>query len=142
MVSKGKKEEVIDDSENDDDFDDEDDEVIMSLVSLKWKKRLRKKSKSYQLSKKKFKPLQSMATLSRKDSLIKNFRLNKKIANASSENNTSLSYKKLTTSSWENTHSLILTSKKLENSSLNKSKKPNTITSLNKKFLSSGSKHL
>ena len=72
MVSKGKKEEIVDDSEDDKDFDDEDDEVILLLFRWKWKKRLRRRLKNYLPFKKKFRLLLSMVISSRKDSLTKN----------------------------------------------------------------------
>ena len=49
MGGKNKKEEVIEDSEDDEDFADEEDEVIPSLLRLRWKRKLRRRSRSFPL---------------------------------------------------------------------------------------------
>ena len=69
MSPKGKKveeEELNDDFEDDDDFGIED-EVLLLGCRKKSKKRLRKRLSKCPLFKKKFKPLQSMVTCSKKE---------------------------------------------------------------------------
>lgn len=102
------------------------------------KKKLRTRSKSFQPSKKKFKPLLLMDILLRKESLTRHLSLKSKPLNANLDKNSTHWLQKSTTSFQDNTIILTLTSKRLEICWLSKNKNLNTIISLKKRLLNFG----
>ena len=102
------------------------------------KNKLRTKLKPYLLSRKKFKPLPSMAILSKKEKQINSSNQKFKLFKESSDKVLLHSPMISTISSQVNTHTVMLTSKRLVNCLLSKNNKINITTLQMKKFLNFG----
>jgi hypothetical protein len=89
MSSKGKKKEVVEESEEEVDAENSEDEVMVPLFSSKSKNRLKRRLRNCPLFMKKFKPLPSTTTSSKKESSTRNCKLSKKPSRENSENSTS-----------------------------------------------------
>jgi len=97
------------------------------------KNKFNKKLRHYQVSKRKFKLLQSISTSSKKEELLKNFRKKSIMLNAISDNLLNLLLMKYPALYRENIYTLLLILKILEIYSQNKNTQLSTTTLLKKK---------
>lgn len=113
----------------------------MDWCRLMSKNKLNKRSNNFPLLERRYKLLLSMVTSLKREDLIRSWPSNRKKSKENSENFTNLTLTKLITSFKVNMPSLMPISKKLENFLPNRNNKPNTTTSLRKKYLNSGLKY-